>query len=555
MEKDIRFIRFGIIYENNSMFHWEYEMVQAMLGLPGVSIELQVHLISPVQDAVSNNSLLWQGYLKFFHNTLQTRKITSDNLYQTPLVTCLAPPQAEAGPALPKAIVAQVREAKLDFILNFSSRLLIGPVLAATRFGIWEFEHGKAPSFPFSFMGLREIYCHEPTTSVALRRLATDGPGTVLRQGVFRTQLHSPSQAAAALYTECARWPADVCRQLLAGLDLPSLALETSATEPTRAPTNAAVLAFMARLAKYKLQNIYCTFLRDDQWNMGVVNRPIRDFLLPDGLLGATVDAPPLLNRNVFYADSFARQEEEGTVVYFELYDWRTRRGNISRLPYPWQPGQAPTAVLSFPYHLSYPFLYGPYCIPETWVTNSVRMYDLRAPVTDPLAGKVLLEIPAVDTTLLEHEGRYWLFYTRADYDPMLHLFISYADALDGPWHDHPQNPVKINIRSARPAGPFFTEGGKLYRPTQDCIRDYGAALTFNEVLTLTPTAYEEREVANMRSPHPSYPAGMHTVMAIDDTHTLIDFKRYRFIPMATLVTVWIRVLGLMQRLKAGRKP
>ncbi|MGI4885928.1 MAG: glucosamine inositolphosphorylceramide transferase family protein [Janthinobacterium lividum] len=283
------------------------------------------------------------------------------------------------------------------------------------------------------------------------------------------------------------------------------------------------------------------------------MNRPIQDFLRPGGLQGAEVDAPPLPSRNVFYADSFVRQEAAGAVVYFELYDWRTRRGNISQLPYPWQPGRAPAPVLSFPHHLSYPFLHGPYCIPEAWVTNSVRMYDLRAPVTDPLAGQVLLEAPAVDTTLLEHQGRYWLFYTRADYDPMLHLFISYADALEGPWHDHPQNPVKINIRSARPAGPFFKADGKLYRPTQDCIRDYGAALTFNEVLTLTPTAYEEREVANVLSPHPGYPAGMHTVMAIDDEHTLVDFKRYRFIPMATLTMVWIRVAGLLQRLKSGR--
>lgn len=553
MEKDTKSIRFGIIADNENLKQWEHDAVQALLALPQVSLNLRITLASTAQKPPAANYLLWRSYLKFFYKPILTSENRGVLPQNAPLVTYSAHPQDGSEPATLEAATALIREAKLDLILSFASSTVMGPILSCPRYGVWAFEHGKVQNTQSLSLGLREIYCHEPTTSVALRRVAADGPGAVLQHGVFRTQLHSPSQAADGLYAECARWPADVCRQLLAGLALPSLAPEPRATGPAGSPTNAAVLAFAARVAKYKLQNLYRTFLRADQWNMGVVNRPIRDFLRPGGLQGAVVDAPPLPNRNVFYADSFARQEAEGTVVYFELYDWRTRRGNISRLPYPWQPGRAPATVLSFPHHLSYPFPHGPYCIPEAWVTNSVRMYDLRAPVTDPLAGQVLLEAPAVDTTLLEHEGRHWLFYTRADYDPMLHLFISYADALEGPWHDHPQNPVKINIRSARPAGPFFKEGGKLYRPTQDCIRDYGAALTFNEVLTLTPTAYEEREVANVLSPHPGYPAGMHTVMAIDDAHTLIDFKRYRFIPMATLTMVWIRVAGLLQRLKGGR--
>ncbi|MFD1467578.1 hypothetical protein ACFQ48_05035 [Hymenobacter caeli] len=487
---------------------------------------------------------------------MATRPAGTHDLPPAPRLACAAPRRPGAGPDLTAADLAAVADARLDFLLSFVDAPLSGPVLAVPRFGVWAFGHGPAGRGPGWPVGLWEAFHREPTVAAALHRLGAAGPGPVLRQGVFRTSPHRPAQAAAGVYAECAHWPADVCRQLLAGLALPAgSGSGAPAPAPARGPSGPALLGFAARLAGDQLRDWYRTFLRADQWNMGVVDRPVQDFLRPNGLRGAVVDAPPLPNRNVFYADSFVRQEDGGPMVYFELYDYRTRRGNISRLPYPWQPGRAPVAVLGFPYHLSYPFLFGPYCMPEAWKTNRVQLYDLRAPVTDPTAGQVLLEAPAVDATLLEYQGRYWLFYARADRDPMLNLFISYADALAGPWHEHPQNPVKTNVRSARPAGPFFEADGKLYRPAQDCARDYGAALTFHEVLALTPTEYTEREVAHVTSPHPGYPAGMHTVMALDATRTLVDFKRYRFIPMASLLAVWIRVAGVVGRVKNRRKP
>ncbi|MDF7814271.1 hypothetical protein [Hymenobacter sp. YC55] len=559
MTNNARIIRIGVLYQGGYLRSWESQALRAISLLANTSLEVLIEVDTRNGKAVQPaqaGSLLWQRYLKWFYkpSALLQTTTTRDFALDIPKLTC-TPRQQGAGVELDEAIVAAISGYQLDFILSFADQTVNTLVAKLTKSNIWYFQFGAQRNKPNLPIGFWETCTHKIVTPAMLCQLASSGATTVLKQGYFRTLLHSLSLSATTIYTECANWPTDICRQLLAGGELPSLALQPlPAASEVQLPSNAATLRFLGGLVRQKIQQLYNIYLQADQWNMGVVNRPIQDFLRPETLRGVRVDAPELPSRNVFYADCFARQEESGTVVYFEAYDYRVRRGNISRLSYPWQQGSTPELVLDFPFHLSYPFLFGPYCIPEGWVSNSIRMYDLRKPVTDPAAGQLLLEAPAVDSTLLEYDGRYWLFYTRMDRDPMLNLYISYAVSLEGPWHEHPQNPVKTDIRSARPAGPFFEEAGKLYRPAQDCAKDYGYGITINEVLTLTTTEYAEREAAALTSPHPDYPDGLHTITAVDATHTIIDFKRRRFIPFASLLAIWIWVSGFIQFKKKPRK-
>ena len=74
------------------------------------------------------------------------------------------------------------------------------------------------------------------------------------------------------------------------------------------------------------------------------------------------------------------------------------------------------------------------------------------------------------------------LFCTNLDEGYHSHLYIFYADELLGPWRPHSKNPVKIDVRSAGPAGPFFWYEGALYRPTQDCSRLYGGCINITRI-------------------------------------------------------------------------
>ena len=103
-----------------------------------------------------------------------------------------------------------------------------------------------------------------------------------------------------------------------------------------------------------------------------------------------------------------------------------------------------------------------------------------------------------------------------------------------GPWTGHPQNPVKIDVTSSRPAGTPFVRDGVLHRPAQDCSSGYGGAVVINAVVTLDDERFEERPVGRVEADGDPYPLGRHTLsyggglVAIDGKRSVIDRHRSR---------------------------
>ena len=185
--------------------------------------------------------------------------------------------------------------------------------------------------------------------------------------------------------------------------------------------------------------------------------------------------------------------------------------------------------------HLAYPFTVrnsgSLWCIPDASFTGVVRAHRVSAPHDAWDDGFVLLhDVPAADPTVIEYDGRWWLFCTRHDDAPSVNLHVFHAPTLRGPWSPHSANPVKSDVRSSRPAGTPFIVAGVLHRPAQDCSRAYGGAVTINRVMGLTPTRFVE-EVAAVVPPDPSYPDGLHTLSAFGD-RTLVDGRRRVWAPM-----------------------
>jgi hypothetical protein len=95
--------------------------------------------------------------------------------------------------------------------------------------------------------------------------------------------------------------------------------------------------------------------------------------------------------------------------------------------------------------------------------------------------------VEAADATIVEHDGLLFMFAVVRDryggYSDTLAIWS--ATDLFGPWLPHPENPVLIDDRIARPAGNFVRQNGALYRPVQDCRGAYGNALSFMKVTRL----------------------------------------------------------------------
>ncbi len=207
------------------------------------------------------------------------------------------------------------------------------------------------------------------------------------------------------------------------------------------------------------------------------------------------------------YADPFLVEHEGRHHLFCEEVPANGGFGVISHveLRLDGAPAGPPRQVLAAPYHLSYPFVFlhrgEIFMIPET---SSVARVELYRAVEFPHRWereRVLLEdLDAADATLLEHEGRLWLFASVAAPDASsldeLHLF--FARELRGPWQAHPHNPVVSDARCARPAGAIQRWGERLVRPGQDGSRRYGGAISFRAIDLLSESKYAEHEIARL---------------------------------------------------------
>ncbi|MHB8647468.1 MAG: glucosamine inositolphosphorylceramide transferase family protein [Thermomicrobiales bacterium] len=279
----------------------------------------------------------------------------------------------------------------------------------------------------------------------------------------------------------------------------------------------------------------YIRLFRHDVWNIGIVDAPIQTFLTPGARPPVRwLPEPP---RGSFLADPFMIETESGPVILAEGFTYAAGKGQIAALTA--TPGGEfgpPTPVIDEPVHLSYPFIVQHegriFCIPESGTARAVHCYEATAFPRHWERRATLIEgFAALDATIFRHQGRWWLLCSEQDGTPGATLHAWYAADLLGPWAPHAANPVKRDLRSSRPAGTPFVHDGQLYRPAQDSTRTYGGAVVINHVRRLTPTEFAEETVTTV-APYADgpYRYGLHTLSACGE-RTVIDGKRYRFIP------------------------
>jgi hypothetical protein len=185
--------------------------------------------------------------------------------------------------------------------------------------------------------------------------------------------------------------------------------------------------------------------------------------------------------------------------------DARTGQGEILRLGQ----GDAATVDLSLlgPGHLSYPHVVADggetYLLPEMAQVGPQRLVRLafgtgQAVAHEPLQG--LEDAHLWDPTLLQHEGRWWLFagFPGSATD-VVHLWL--ADDLFGPYRPHPSSPIVLDPSRASDGWPRPATGGRLFRPGQDNRRGYGDGVVLSEIKRLDPDGYEEVPTTRLTVP------------------------------------------------------
>jgi hypothetical protein len=208
--------------------------------------------------------------------------------------------------------------------------------------------------------------------------------------------------------------------------------------------------------------------------------------------------------------------------------------------------------------HLSYPCAWQHegrvLCLPEMGSSRRQNLYELVPGAPARLVATVAADVAMADPTPFQHGGRWWIAYTDTDLGPHDNLCLLHAERPEGPWQPHRANPVKVDVRSARPGGAVLRAGDALLRPAQDCATGYGAALVLNRILECTPHRYREEPVARI-APDPAgpYPHGLHHLAPMEGG-LVLDGKRVAVSPRVLLHRL-LRRLPLRRAAPPRRSP
>jgi hypothetical protein len=537
-------VRFGILCNGPTLPAWQARAVEALLRVRGVILAM---LIFPekspsdhtVSRRISGDPLLLRAYLGVRPPRALRRVDMAAVFEKIPSLRCREITQEESLQSFDKSDVRHMQEQHLDFLLQLGFGFLRGDVLNAARYGVWSFRHPA--EFPHRDVTpcIAPIFDSNLVTAAVLERVTNRRDVViVLRSGFFRTALHSLRQNIDDVCFGSASWPASVCRDIQSGhtdyLDGPESPAQGF---EGRTLSNTRTLRLLAKQTRHAVRRAQQGLTRHEEWCIGIVNAPISAFLDPTREKPVRWLRPP--GDDWFIADPFGARVDDAVHILYEDFRYSTSKGLIATMEATAEgPPRVPRVAIELPIPASYPYIVEDrgriYCVPETSEAREVSLYRaVEFPMKWEKVSTLLTGVAALDGTLFRHEGRWWLAHTDRDAGQYVHLFLWHASTLDGPWEPHPLNPVKSDVRSSRPAGTPFLHEGTLYRPAQDCSRVYGGRIVINRVSRLTPTEFAEQPAAVVepfaKSP---FPDGIHTISRVGDV-TLIDSKRYRFIPSA----------------------
>ncbi|MEI6060168.1 MAG: hypothetical protein WCR72_05635 [Bacteroidota bacterium] len=538
-------MRFGILCNGPYFQQWQLDSVRLLVSA-GHSCALLIENANPVPVQGFRDKLIQYPYSKLFYRLwfrfLMKPEAKKDAgfaavLTGIPGISCFTTRRGFSD-YLSEADVDTIRSYELDFILRYGFGILKGGILDAAKYGVWSYHHDDERKYRGVPTGFWEIMFGDPVNAAILQRLTSKlDSGVILHKGWFATINHSWEANLNKLLLSTTEWPLQVCRKIESGNT--EFLKVTNSPGPAiyRLPGNLKMLRFFLQLSYNKLRFHYRDLFLTEKWNVGIIPLPVEKLLLKGEF---TIPEPQWLNirseKSMYHADSFSLVKDGLIHILCEEYNYRSARGFIISLQLDRHTFRivSKTTALEKEYHLAYPFLFeseGSYfCIPENSAGGDTDLYRY-----DTSQGKLIFEqtlisgMRAVDPSLFYYEGKWWLFFTdKISTNERLHIW--YAENMRGPYLSHANNPVKIDIRSARPGGNLFVSGGKLFRPAQDCSERSGRRICINQVLKLSTTDFVEEEFTILNPATGSrYPDGMHT-FSVTDGVVVVDGKRECFI-------------------------
>jgi hypothetical protein len=414
----------------------------------------------------------------------------------------------------------KIRELNLDVMLRFGFNILRGDVLTAAKHGVWSFHHADHRVNRGSPAGFWEVAKQEMTTGTMLQRLTEDlDNGVVMRTAKYITMRSSWNENRRRAYAKSTVMMIDALSELAnTGSVTPAVDEQPAAFDlfdrPLYlAPRPTQTIAALLTIGRTTVSDIIRFRGFEYRWALLVARGALRGQSLRRM---QRLDAP----KGTYWADPFMVTRNGETRVLFEDFDLSAERGKISSALLTDKGFEDIRTAFAPDYHLSYPFPFEfqgeLYCMPESYQSGAIEVWKCTSfPDGWVKVRDMIANISAVDSTLVEHNGLWYMFTNidrvgLGDHCDELHIF-STDNPLTGEWAAHPNNPVVSDAVCSRMGGAIVrNDQGILVRPAQRTGAFYGSGLFFREILELTPTTYVERSAEEISPKWIGNAVGLH---------------------------------------------
>ncbi len=546
-------LRIGLLMDSFDVQSWVYALLEKVLDTPYCKVELVVlndHVEQKknifIRAIAHFNTLLYAAYFKLESKLVRVDpdafewKNSAALLKGIPLIK-IKPRQTKYSDWIEPEDLGKIQACRIDVFVRLGFRILRGDILKAARFGVWSYHHGDQTVNRGGPAGFWETFENRSVTGAVLQILTEDlDNGIVIHRSYSATDRSFANRNRHHYFWKTVSFLPKKLEELYrlgdkAFFEGVSKQNEHPLFYSGRLHTLPGNLEMARLLIQHFLRSAgrrLSTLFYFEQWQLM--------FDLRKGLSTSLWRFKKLIPpKDRFWADPFIVHKDNKYHIFMEDSPLKKEKGCISLIVMD-ENGRSekPVKVLERPYHLSYPFLFEwqgeYYMIPETTKNKTIEVYkSVRFPFEWQFHRILMENIIAFDTTLLEHQNKWWLFANVVEHigPPWDELCLFFSDEpLGRHWTSHPKNPIVSDVRRARPAGRIFKYQGRMYRPSQDCSKRYGYGIRINHIAKLDDKEYEEREVSCIQPGWDKKIKGIHTLNHVNEL-TVVDIltKRPRF--------------------------
>lgn len=505
-------VKIGLLIDSLTIRKWQYEILSHINSHPNLSLEVLIVRDKP-SSFTSNSSFLYRVSQaldrKFFsvRNDIFSTVDIKEYSSEIPVIR-IDGEEKKFSYHFPEDKIKEIKALNIDVLIRFGFGILKGEILNAANYGVWSLHHGDNSINRGGPPAFWEVANREKVTGITLQRLSEDlDGGQVIKKSYIKTDSTSFYRNKNQAF-----W---------AGVELFNLALDELEKGTLKIPDynkktclgmysyplykdpdNFTSLRIMAKFWLRRLRENFKERINSPQWYLLYHFR--KEGKIEKSIFRYKKLYPP---KGYDWADPFLIKKDGHFFVFFEELQISTKKAHISYLEFDEQGKlimQQPVQILEESYHLSYPFVFEDggdhYLVPESADVGELWLYKSdKFPVNWKKHYCIFKNKAIYDASLFYHDGYWFLFGTEklskgGNRDQYLHIYYS-EDLVKSEWKSHPQNPVSMDVRGARPAGKIFKKNGKIYRASQIGAPKYGYGTQLNEIVHLSPTEFSERKI------------------------------------------------------------